>query len=100
MSVIIFKTVFADSQAIVTFFRISALQLSKLRLTMRKLGQPVLAFVLAAITRWGTHVALLRSVKKAQMAFQEYIRDPTFWDTVTYTTKAFETLNKASKKAE
>lgn len=61
-----------DASKLATAFMGSSKQLGRLREVQKQLGLGRMSFVLAVITRWGTHFGLLRSVMALRAAITQY----------------------------
>jgi hypothetical protein len=106
-----FKTIFNTTQRISTKFRTSPKQLSILHLHQEKKK----AFIVAVITRWGTQLAMLVSVKDNQSAIKAYAIDPAsdvthdfkqlvcisdFWQRLDTLLYLFNPIHEAQKMSE
>jgi len=107
-----------QAQAIVTAFTSASKQLAILRDLMQSTTGSTYSFVLSVITRWGTQIAMIKSVRRAYPALLKYanslpgdagkeIRDviPTiengqFWVDLDFAFDVLEPLDKAIKKSE
>ena len=90
-----FSQIMDIAQDLVVKFSTSHKQLARLRVIMTKLyGQP-LALALSVITRWGTQLALLKSVIRSQYAIMEF-----FSSLPIDAKKTFESLSKTVKDLE
>jgi hypothetical protein len=114
-----FQQVSKQASSIVSAFSTSPKQLAVLRVHMEKAYGKQLSFTVACITRWGTHLAMLRSVYKTQLAFQRFMDnlkpedttetltkirplawDQGFWISVKFVIELLDPIDKAIKMSE
>jgi hypothetical protein len=114
-----FERIVKQANSIIAAFSTSPKQLSILREHMEMAYGKQLSFTIACITRWGTHVAMLRSVYRVQLAFQRFIDslkpeditdtinkirplawDQAFWHDLKFVMDVLEPIDKAIKMAE
>jgi Protein of unknown function (DUF 659)/hAT family C-terminal dimerisation region len=113
-----YSDVMKKAQSIVTSFTAAHKQLAVLRdIMLRRLGK-VHSFVLSVITRWGTQVAMLKSVLSLKLVIQEYferlppdtpkdiaalndtVTDPQFWGELDFVLELIKPINEAIKMSE
>ena len=75
--VVYFKQTVHEAQSIVTAFQASPKQLGALREYRIETNGKATAFVLSCITRWGTQLAMVKSVNKKQAALQKFFLNRT-----------------------
>jgi Protein of unknown function (DUF 659) len=114
-----FGLVFKQANSIVSAFSTSPKQLASLRMCMEEAYGKQHFFTIACITRWGTHLAMLRSVYKTQLAFQRFMDnlkpedatdtltkikplawDQNFWINVQFVIELLDPIDKAIKMSE
>jgi hypothetical protein len=107
-----------QAQAVVTSFTGSSKQLAILRDIMKLTTGSVYSFILSVITRWGTQIAMIRSVRRAYPALLKYanslpgdagkeiqdvipiIKNSQFWLDLDFIFDVLEPLDEAIKKSE
>jgi hypothetical protein len=114
-----FQQVFKQANSIVSAFSTSPKQLGILRMHMQGAYGKQHSFTIAYVTRWGTHLAMLRSVYKTQLAFQRFVDslkpedttdtlakikplawDQNFWINVDFIIGLLDPIDKAIKMSE
>jgi hypothetical protein len=75
--VVYFEHTVHEAQSIVTAFQASPKQLGALRECMLETSGKATAFVLSCITRWGTQLAMVKSVNKKQATLQKFFLNRT-----------------------
>ena len=114
-----FQQVFSQASSIVAAFSTSPKQLAGLRAHMVRAYGKLFSFTIACITRWGTHLAMLRSVYRTQLAFQRFMDslkpedmtdtmtkirplawDQSFWNNLKFIMELLDPIDKAIKMSE
>ena len=114
-----FKQVFSQASSIVAAFSTSPKQLAGLRAQMVRTYDKQFSFTIACITSWGTHLAMLRSVYRTQLAFQRFMDsvkredmtdtltktkpltwDQSFWNNLKFIMELLDPIDKAIKMSE